>query len=69
MIGKPWEQRSVDEKIEVLRQQIAELFWRGHTNVIISNQEFAKIWEKIEALEKRLDQVDKGGAARQQDGT
>jgi hypothetical protein len=67
MIGRPWDQLSTEEKIEILRQQIAELFWRSHTNVIIANQEVDKIWKRIEALEKRQDQNGTEGAGRQPD--
>ena len=69
MIGKPWGQLSTEEKIEILRQQIADLFGQAHINVLIANQALNSLSEKVDSLEKRLDQVDKGVTVRQQDGT
>jgi hypothetical protein len=69
MIGKPWGQLSTEEKIEILRQQIAELFGQAHINVLIANQALNSLGEKVESLEKRLDQADKELAGRQRDGT
>jgi hypothetical protein len=60
LLTKPWDQLSTEEKLEVIRQQIAELFGKADLNVLIFNQQLAKLRERIETLEKRLDQGDSG---------
>ena len=39
MLGKPWGQLSIEEQVERLRQQIAEILGRADTNAMIMNQQ------------------------------
>jgi hypothetical protein len=67
MIGKPWDQLSTEEKLERLRQQIAELFGQADINRLLANQQIGKLREQVESLEKRLDQGDTEAAGHQPD--
>jgi hypothetical protein len=56
MLTKPWDQLSTDEKIDRLRQQIAEMLGKADMNVMIFNQQLAILRERIETLEKQQGQ-------------
>ena len=68
MLTKPWDQLSTEEKLEYIRERIAELFGRADTNVLIFNQQLAILHERIETLEKRLDQGDSVASDRPPSG-
>ena len=67
MLGKPWDQLSIEEKVEHLRQQIAELLGRADTNAMIMNQQLKILGDRIDSLEKHRDQSGSGEVDPQQD--
>jgi hypothetical protein len=62
MLRKPWGQLSIEEQIERLRQQIGEILGRADTNAMIMNQQLKLLRDRIDNLEKRLDQSGSGAA-------
>ena len=62
MLGKPWGQLSIEEQVERLRQQIAEILGRADTNAMIMNQQLKTLRDRIDNLEKRRDQSGSGAA-------
>jgi hypothetical protein len=66
MLGKPWGQLSIEEQVERLRQQIAEILGRADTNAMIMNQQLKTLRDRIDNLEKRRDQSGSGAADPQQ---
>jgi hypothetical protein len=62
MLGKPWGQLSIEEQVERLREQIAEILGRADTNAMIMNQQLKILRDRIDNLEKRRDQSGSGAA-------
>jgi hypothetical protein len=69
MLTKPWDQLSTDEKIDRLRQQIAEMLGKADMNVMIFNQQLAILRERIETLEKQQGQGGNATKDRRPDDT
>jgi hypothetical protein len=58
MLGKPWDQMSIEEKVEQLHRQIDDILGRSNINVETGSRELKAIKDRLDKLEKPADPAD-----------